>query len=234
MRSPTEEFVKSEDIDINGDKPTSGVSNQMTEQLSAHLYKEAYERVKEIVDKRERVAKNLKEEEEKIKEVLSKRQPELLLEQYVSSYGNKIVTTASLVQEEVKAQDVLSALKHVSKVSRRNSQAGNSKNVTSLAAAQEKGKGVQQTQPRRKARRRVLAKERRTHPRVEAREKERMEEQMAARREGYQKVKNLRRPGDPVVRQFHGGSNDARPAIAVRLPEHQASHLQLRPCEPLC
>ena len=58
MRSSTEEFVKSEDIDINGDKLTSGVLIQVIEQFSAELYKKAYERVvKEIVDKREKVAK---------------------------------------------------------------------------------------------------------------------------------------------------------------------------------
>ena len=58
MRSSIEDFVKSEDIDINGDKPTSGVSNQAIEQFSAELYKKAHERVvKEIVDRRERMAK---------------------------------------------------------------------------------------------------------------------------------------------------------------------------------
>ena len=106
MRSSNEEFVKSEDIDVNGDKPTSGVSNQMIDHLSAELCKKAYECVvKDIVDKRERKAKNLKDEA-KTNEELSKRQPEQLLEQYVSSCVKEIVTTASLVQEEVKAQDV--------------------------------------------------------------------------------------------------------------------------------
>ena len=57
MRSSIEDFVKTEDTDINGDKPTSGVSNQVNEQFSADLCKKAYERiVKEIVDKRERIA----------------------------------------------------------------------------------------------------------------------------------------------------------------------------------
>ena len=50
-------------------------------------------------------------DEAKTEEEPSKRQPEQLLEQYVSSCVKKIVTTASLVQEEVKAQDVVSALK---------------------------------------------------------------------------------------------------------------------------
>ena len=63
MRSSIEEFVNSEDIDINGDKPTSRVPNQMIDQFSAELYKKAYERVvKEIVDKCERIAKELKDE----------------------------------------------------------------------------------------------------------------------------------------------------------------------------
>ena len=54
MRSSIEEFVTSEDIDINGDKPTSGGSNQVIEQFSAKLHKKAYERaVNETVDKRE-------------------------------------------------------------------------------------------------------------------------------------------------------------------------------------
>ena len=44
---------------------------------------------------------------------------------------------------------------------------------------------------------------------------------MAARPEGNRKLKNHRRPGDPVVRQSHGL------AIAVPLPEHQASHLRV-------
>ena len=54
------------------------------------------------------------------KEDLSKRQPEQLLELYVSSCVKKRVTTASPGQEEVKAKDAVSALKHVSKGSRRN------------------------------------------------------------------------------------------------------------------
>ena len=41
-------------------KPTSGVPNQLIDQFSAELYKKAYERVvKEIVDKRERIAKKI-------------------------------------------------------------------------------------------------------------------------------------------------------------------------------
>ena len=96
MRSSIEDFIKSEYIDINGDRPTSGVSNQMIDQFSADLYKKAYDRVvKEIVDKRERIAKHLKYEA-KTKEELSKRQPEQLLEQYVSSCVKKIVTTTSV------------------------------------------------------------------------------------------------------------------------------------------
>ena len=73
MRSPIEEFIK-------GDRPMSGVSNQMIDQFSAELYKKAYDRVvKEIVDKRERIAKKMKDEA-KTKEELSKRQLEQLLE----------------------------------------------------------------------------------------------------------------------------------------------------------
>ena len=76
MRSSIEEFVKSEDIDIDGDKPAPGVSNQATEQHSANLFQRACKRVvNQIVDKRERIAKNLKDEA-KTKEELSKRQPE--------------------------------------------------------------------------------------------------------------------------------------------------------------
>ena len=71
MRSSIEEFAQSEDIGIHGDKPTSGVSNQMIDQFSAESYKKSYERVvKEIVDKREMIAKNLKDEA-KTKEELS-------------------------------------------------------------------------------------------------------------------------------------------------------------------
>ena len=52
MRSSIEEFVKLEDIDINGDKPTSRASNQMIDQFSEKLYKKACECVvKDIVDK---------------------------------------------------------------------------------------------------------------------------------------------------------------------------------------
>ena len=61
MRSSLEEFTKSEDIDINGDRPMSGVSNQMIDQFSAELFKKAYDRVvKEIVDK---TRKNCKKSE---------------------------------------------------------------------------------------------------------------------------------------------------------------------------
>ena len=83
--------------------------------------------------------KNLKDEA-KTKEELSKRQPEQLLKQYVSSWDVRIP-----VQEEVEAQDVVSALQNVPKDNRTNSQAGESKNVTTPGAAQVKGKGVQQT-----------------------------------------------------------------------------------------
>ena len=199
MRSSIEEFIKSEDIDINGDRPMSGVSNQMIDQFSAELYKKAYDRVvKEIVDKRERIAKHLKDEA-KTKEELSKSQPEQLLEQYVSSCVKKIVTTTSLTGEEVKAEDVVSALKNVPKNYRKNFQKGDPKNVTSPRGAQGKGKGVQQTSrrakdkvhPRTKARRKDLARERRNHPRVKALEKERKEEKLEARPEEIRKVENL-------------------------------------------
>ena len=55
------------------------------------------------------------------------------------------MTTASPVQEEVKAQDVVSALKNAPKDNRKTSQTGKSKNVTTPGAAQQKGKAVQQT-----------------------------------------------------------------------------------------
>ena len=88
MRSPIEEFVKSEDIDINGDKPTSGVSHQMVDQFSAELYKKAKERVvKEIVDIRERIAENLKDQA-KTQEELPERHPEQLLEKYDNPWGS--------------------------------------------------------------------------------------------------------------------------------------------------
>ena len=45
---------------------------------------------------------------------------------------------------------------------------------------------------------------------------------MAARPEGNRKLKNHRRPSDPVVRQSQGL------AIAVPLPEHQASLLRVK------
>ena len=58
MRSSIEEFTTSEDIDINGDRPMSGVSNQMIDQFSAELFKRAYDRVvKEIVDKTQKNCK---------------------------------------------------------------------------------------------------------------------------------------------------------------------------------
>ena len=129
MRSSIEEFVKSEHIDINGDKPTSGVSNQVIEQFSAELCKKAYERVvKEIVDKRERIAKHLKHE----------------AKTKVSSCVKKIVTTASTVQEEVKATDVVSAHKKSRKVIARISKRTLQKRDTP-GAVQGKGNGVQQT-----------------------------------------------------------------------------------------
>ena len=185
MRSSIEEFIKSEDIDINGDRPMSGVPNQMIDQFSDDLYKKAYDRVvKEIVDKRERIAKHLKDEA-KTKEELSKHQPEQLLEQYVSSCVKKIVTTTSVTDEEVKAKDVVSALKKVTK----NKQKGDPKNVTSLGEPRGQAKAFSRRKearrkaranprtsrrakdkvhPRTKARRKDLARERRNHPRVKA------------------------------------------------------------------
>ena len=78
----------------------SGLSNQMIDQFSAELFKKAYDRVvKEVVDKtRKNCKKNLKDVA-KTKEELSKRQPEQLLEQYVSSCVKKIVTTTSLTEK---------------------------------------------------------------------------------------------------------------------------------------
>ena len=104
MRSSIEE-----DIDINGDKPYVRVSNQVIEQFSAELYKKAYERVvKETVDKRE-----LQKSQRRSKNQRGALEtPEQLLEHYVPS---GIVTTASPVQEEVKAQDVVSTLENVPK-----------------------------------------------------------------------------------------------------------------------
>ena len=140
MRSSIEEFIKSEDIDINGDRPMSGVSNQMIDQFSADLFKKAYDRVvKEIVDKREKIAKKLKDEA-KTKEELSKRQPEQLLVQYVSSCVKKTVTTTSVTGEEVKAEDVVSALKNVTKNNRKNLHKGDPINVTSPGEPRRKAK----------------------------------------------------------------------------------------------
>ena len=56
---------------------------------------------------------------------------------------------------------------------------------------------------------------------------------MEARPEENRKVESLQRSGDPNVCQSHGRSNDARLAIAVRLPEHQETHLLLQPHDPL-
>ena len=55
------------------------------------------------------------------------------------------MTTASPVQEEVRAQDVVSPLENVPKGNRKNSQAANSKNATTPGAAWVKGREVQQT-----------------------------------------------------------------------------------------
>ena len=56
------------------------------------------------------------------------------------------MTTASPTQGEVKAEDLVSALKNVPKDNRKNFQTGDSKkNATAFGGAQEKGKGVQQT-----------------------------------------------------------------------------------------
>ena len=41
MRSSIEEFIKSEDIDINGDRPMSHVPNQMIDQFSDDLVQES-------------------------------------------------------------------------------------------------------------------------------------------------------------------------------------------------
>ena len=174
MRSSIKDFVKSKDIDINGDKPTSGVSNQVIEQFSAELFKKAYERVeKEIVEKRERIAKNMKDEA-KPKMELSKRQPVQLLAQYVPSCVKKIATTASPVQEEVKTQDVVSALKKAPKDNRKNSVTGKSKKRDNPwgspwerqgSSADEERQEERQRQPQKqikrpRTRRRVLARER--------------------------------------------------------------------------
>ena len=119
----------------------------------------------------------------------------------------------------MKAEDVVSALKNITKSNRKKLQKGDPKNVTSPGGAQERGKGVQQTQkargkaranartsrrakdkvhPRTKARRKDLARERRNHPRVKALEKERKEEKLEARPGEIRKVKNLR----PVIQLF--------------------------------
>ena len=74
------------------------------------------------MDKRERIAKHLKDEA-KTNEELSERQPEQLLEQYFSSCVKKIVTTTSMTGEEVKAEDLVSAFKTsprvIARISRR-------------------------------------------------------------------------------------------------------------------
>ena len=58
------------------------------------------------------------------KRSFSKRQPEQLPEQPVSSCVQKIVTTSSPVQEELKAQDVVSTLDHVPNCDLRNARVG--------------------------------------------------------------------------------------------------------------
>ena len=115
----------------------------------------------------------------------------------------KCVTTASFVQKEMNAADVVSAFKHLSKGGRRNSHDDNSKKRdTPWGSTGEKQRGFsrrqkarrkakaspktsrranKKTQPRTKARRRALAKERRTHARVEALEKGKKRRKMAAR-----------------------------------------------------
>ena len=114
----------------------------MIEQLSSDLYRKSYDRVvREIVDKRESLQKQSRDEA-RTKEELSKRQPDELLELYVSACVKKIATTPSRVQEEVTTKDVVSALKHVSKGDRRNSGVAKPKNVTPPGGAQGRGKGV--------------------------------------------------------------------------------------------
>ena len=130
------------------------------------------------------------------------------------------------------------------------------KNVTPPGAAQAKSKGVQQTTKRHGERQRQAHKQdegqirRRSHAQrpdeeLWQRKAEHMQGSMLWKKErkdgkwrpdqkGNRKVKKLRRPSDLVVRQSHGGSNDARLAIAFRLPECQASHPPLQPCDPLC
>ena len=52
MRTSTDGFAGSDDIDINGDKPLRGYTREQVECLSEDLHF-----VKEIVDNRERIAK---------------------------------------------------------------------------------------------------------------------------------------------------------------------------------
>ena len=76
MRSSIDEFINPRTLTSMVIDPCLVFSNQMIDQFSADLYKKPYDRVvKEIVDKRERIAKHLKDEA-KTKEELSKRQPE--------------------------------------------------------------------------------------------------------------------------------------------------------------
>ena len=79
--------LSTEDIDINGPRQLSQTWRQNS--TPANLFQRACERVvNQIVDKLERIAKNLKDEA-KTKEELSKRQPEWLLEQYVPVLRDK-------------------------------------------------------------------------------------------------------------------------------------------------
>ena len=198
---------------------------------------------------------NLKDEG-KTKEELSKRQLEQLLEQYVSSCVKKMVTTASPVQEEVKAQDVVSALKNVPKGNRKNFQAGYPKNVRTPGAAQGRGKRVQQTKkgngkgkgkPKNeskgkgqgtavnKSQTKSSGKGKKNTSKGQGPGKGKKKRKNGGKTGGKSKgQKKNRRPGDPFVLQSHAGSNDARLAIAVRLPEHQGSHLLLESRNPLC
>ena len=233
MRSSIEEFIKSEDIDINGDSPMSGVPNQMIDQFSDDSYKKAYDRVvKEIVDKRERIAKHLKDEA-RTKEELSKRQPEQLLEQYVSSCVKKIVKTTSVTDEEVKAEDVVSALKNVPK----NKQKGDPKNVTSPGGAQGKrqrrsadekrqGERQGQTQEQVEGQRTRYIREQKPDERIWQGKEEiiqgsrlwKRKERRKNWRQDRRNIENLRRPGDPVILQSYGRGDDAGLAVVVRLP----------------
>ena len=185
---------------------------------------------------------------QKPKRSFSKRQPEQLLEHYVSSCVKKIVTTASPMQEEVKAQDVVSALKNAQKDNRKNSQTGKSKKRDNRGSPGERRRSSADEE-RPGERRRQAQKKSKGKGQGTAANKS----QTKSSGKGKKNTSKGRGSGRGKKGGKHGGktggkskgqkpsmtrsicwSNDAGLAIAVRLPEHQASHLLSQPRDPLC